>query len=47
MIARGASLREAEEAIHYVAPVGEKQSYVAQALAAVTPFLPGAEPVAA
>lgn len=40
MIARGASLRDAEEAMHYVAPVGEKQDYVERALSAVTPFLP-------
>lgn len=46
-IARLASLRDAEEAIHYVAPVGEKQAYVAQALAAITPFLPGAATAAA
>jgi transcriptional regulator GlxA family with amidase domain len=39
MIARGASLREAEEALHYVAPVGEKETYVARAVAAVSPFL--------
>lgn len=46
-IARLASLRDAEEAIHYVAPVGEKQTYVAQALAAITPFLAGGESAAA
>jgi len=40
IIARLAGVREAEEAIHYVAPVGEKAAYVEQALAAVTPFLP-------
>jgi transcriptional regulator GlxA family with amidase domain len=39
MIARGGSIRDAEEAMHYVAPVGEKKVYVARALAAVTPFL--------
>jgi transcriptional regulator GlxA family with amidase domain len=39
MIARGAGLRDAEEAIHYVAPVGEKAAYVEQALAAISPFL--------
>jgi len=47
MIARGAGIQDAEEAIHYVAPVGEKQAYVAQAMAVVRPFLPGAERVAA
>lgn len=40
MIARMASLKDAEEAIHYVAPVGEKTLYVQQAMAVVTPFLP-------
>jgi transcriptional regulator GlxA family with amidase domain len=40
MIARLASPRDAEEAIHYVAPVGEKATYVERALAAITPFLP-------
>jgi transcriptional regulator GlxA family with amidase domain len=43
MIARLASLRDAEEAIHYVAPVGEKAAYVEHALAAITPFLPAAK----
>ena len=37
-IARLASLRDAEEAIHYVAPVGEKDAYVARALDVVGPF---------
>ncbi|HEX2561879.1 DJ-1/PfpI family protein [Phenylobacterium sp.] len=46
-IARLAGLREAQEAIHYVAPVGEKAAYVAQALAAITPFLPDAASAAA
>ncbi|HEX7761595.1 MAG TPA: DJ-1/PfpI family protein [Caulobacteraceae bacterium] len=47
MIARLASVRDAEEAMHYVAPVGEKEIYVARALAAVAPFLAGTAPVAA
>jgi len=42
VIARLATLGDAEAAMHYVAPVGEKQRYVEQALAAVTPFLPHA-----
>ena len=42
VIARLATLADAEAALHYVAPVGEKQRYVEQALAAVTPFLPPA-----
>ncbi|WP_454758844.1 DJ-1/PfpI family protein [Caulobacter segnis] len=40
IIARAAGLAEAEEAIRYVAPVGEKEAYVAQAMGAVSPFLP-------
>jgi len=42
MIARGASIAEAEAAIHYVAPVGEKALYVERALGVVSPFLDGA-----
>lgn len=40
MIARLAGTAEAEEALHYVAPVGEKAAYVDRAMAAVRPFLP-------
>lgn len=40
LIARLASLADAEDAMHYVAPVGEKDAYIARALAVVTPFLP-------
>lgn len=47
IIARLATLRDAEEAMHYAAPVGEKDAYVERALAAVTPFLPRVEPLAA
>lgn len=47
MIARLASLGDAEAAIHYVAPVGEKQAYVDRALATIAPFLPAANPAAA
>ena len=47
MIARGASVRDAEEAMHYVAPVGEKAAYVSRAIATVMPFLPQAREVAA
>lgn len=39
IIARLAGEREAEEALHYVAPVGEKDVYVQRAMAAVRPFL--------
>ena len=42
-IARLATLNDAEEAIHYVAPVGKKALYVEQAMAIVTPYLPAAE----
>lgn len=47
MIARLATLGDAEAAIHHVAPVGEKEAYVERALAAVKPFLPHVEPLAA
>jgi transcriptional regulator GlxA family with amidase domain len=47
MIARLGSLFDAEETIRLVAPVGEKEAYVARALAAVTPFLPASNRVAA
>ena len=40
IIARLAGTEAAGEALHYVAPVGEKADYVARALAAVQPFLP-------
>lgn len=39
MIARGASLRDAEDAMHYVAPVGEKALYVDRAVTVVAPFI--------
>src|SRR5690606_17997901 len=39
MIARLASLEEAQTAMHYVAPVGEKDDYVERALQVVGPFL--------
>jgi transcriptional regulator GlxA family with amidase domain len=47
MIARGASTRDAEEAVHYVAPVGEKARTVEHAMAVVAPFLPQADALAA
>ncbi|WP_395390796.1 DJ-1/PfpI family protein [Novosphingobium sp. BL-8A] len=46
MIARGSSLHDAEQALHYVAPVGEKTEYVARAVGAVAPYLEPAVPVA-
>jgi transcriptional regulator GlxA family with amidase domain len=42
MICRGASRADAERALHYVAPVGEKEVYVERALAVVTPFIASA-----
>ncbi|WP_328324732.1 DJ-1/PfpI family protein [Kribbella sp. NBC_00382] len=39
IIARLHSLEAATDAMHYVAPVGEKDEYVTRALANVTPFL--------
>ena len=47
MIARGATLQDAEEAMHYVAPVGEKAPYVERAVRVIAPYLPGAQPLAA
>lgn len=39
MIARSEGLEAAQEAIHYVAPVGEKQEYVERAMKNITPYL--------
>ncbi|MDB5480280.1 MAG: DJ/PfpI family protein, partial [Caulobacteraceae bacterium] len=39
VIARLATPRDAREAMHYVAPVGQKEAYVERALAIVAPFL--------
>ncbi len=47
MIARLGSVADAEAAIHYVAPVGEKQAWIARAMAVVAPFLPEAKTLAA
>lgn len=44
IIARGASLADARAAIHYVAPVGEKEATVTRAVTAIEPFLPVAMP---
>jgi len=47
IIARLGTTRDAEEAIHYVAPVGEKALYVDRALGVVLPFVNSVEaPVA-
>jgi len=47
IIGRGASVQDAEAALHYVAPVGEKEAYVARAIAVVRPFLTPAKILAA
>ncbi|WP_313330509.1 DJ-1/PfpI family protein [Sphingobium yanoikuyae] len=39
MIAQGGSMADAEAALHYVAPVGEKADYVARARAVIAPFV--------
>jgi transcriptional regulator GlxA family with amidase domain len=41
MIARLEGIEAAQSAMHYVAPVGEKDDYVARAMRNVTPFLEG------
>lgn len=47
-IARSEGLEAAASALHYVAPVGEKEDYVAQALRNIQPYLPAtAEPATA
>ncbi|KQW57267.1 DJ-1/PfpI family protein [Variovorax sp. Root411] len=40
IIARTEGLEAAAAALHYVAPVGEKEAYVANALKNITPYLP-------
>jgi len=47
LIARLVGEDEARSALHYVAPVGEKDDYVARALANVAPYLPAAAQAAA
>jgi transcriptional regulator GlxA family with amidase domain len=42
IIARLAGVDEARSAMHYVAPVGERDDYVARAMRNITPFLEGA-----
>ena len=46
VIARLEGVDAATSAMHYVAPVGEKDEYVARALRNITPFLEGAVAVA-
>lgn len=40
VIARTEGLEAAASALHYVAPVGEKEQYVANAMKIITPYLP-------
>jgi len=40
VIARSEGLAAARDALHYVAPVGEKESFVERALGHITPYLP-------
>ena len=40
MIAQGSSWSDAAEAIHYVAPVGEKDAWIERSRLVVSPFLP-------
>ena len=47
MMARGAGFEAAAQALHYAAPVGEKDAYVARLLDVVRPFIPADEPPAA
>ncbi len=47
IIARLASVEDAAEAVHYVAPVGEKRTYVERALSVIGPFVRQARSVAA
>lgn len=39
LLLRGASRADAEAALHYVAPVGQKEEYVQRALASVEPYV--------
>lgn len=39
MIARGAGFGEARSALHYVAPVGEKEAYVERAVSVIAPYI--------
>ena len=47
VIARLEGVAAAESALHYVAPVGEKEAYVSQAMRNLGPYLAGAERAAA
>ena len=47
LIARGSSVEDAAAALHYVAPVGEKQAWIDRALGVIGPFLETGEANAA
>lgn len=47
VIARAAGLADAEDAIRYVAPVGEKEGWVDRAVSVISPFLPAKDAAAA
>lgn len=47
LIARGSGIEDAAEALHYVAPVGEKQAWIDRALGVIGPFLKKARATAA
>jgi transcriptional regulator GlxA family with amidase domain len=42
IIARLEGIEAAQSALHYVAPVGEKDAYVSRAMGNITPYLPEA-----
>ena len=44
IIARSVGLDAAAEALHYVAPVGEKEAFVANALGNIEPYLANGTP---
>jgi transcriptional regulator GlxA family with amidase domain len=44
IIARSEGVDAAAAALHYVAPVGEKEAYVAAAMKLITPYLPAVPP---
>lgn len=47
VLARTEGIEAARSALHYVAPVGEKEAYVERALANILPFVPAAAEAAA
>jgi transcriptional regulator GlxA family with amidase domain len=47
LLMRGAAREDAEAAIHYVAPVGQKDEYVARAIGTVAPFVTDSRTAAA